>query len=164
MFHKSQNRRASLKMCSCSPCLKACKTCSDLRIYKSNNSSDTDVVMTPPANVFPPGQLLSEASLKASMRERCLDLRIVVCFLAAKHPSKEQRKLTLQNTLKQKSSSLSLLVGCLTSQQHASVCQGRICSDNFTCCHTEIEVADQTFHFTQSQYTDTGPSVPVLTL
>ena len=34
-----------------------------------------------------------------------------------------------------------LLVGCLTSQQHASVSQGRSCSDNFTCCHTEIEVA-----------------------
>ena len=34
------------------------------------------------------------------------------------------------------------LVGCLTSQQQASVSQGRICSDNFTCCHTETEVAD----------------------
>ena len=34
------------------------------------------------------------------------------------------------------------LVGCLTSQQHESVSQGRICSDSFTCCHTEIEVAD----------------------
>ena len=53
-----------------------------------------------------------------------------------------------------------LLVGCLTSQQHASVFQGRICTDNFTCCHTEIEVADQTFHLTQSQYTDTGPTSP----
>ena len=41
-----------------------------------------------------------------------------------------------------------LLVGCLTFQQHASVSQGRICSDDFTCCHTEIEVADQTFHLT----------------
>ena len=51
-------------------------------------------------------------------------------------------------------------VGCLTSQQHASVSQGRICADNFTCCHTEIEVADQTFHLTQSQYTDTGPTSP----
>ena len=50
--------------------------------------------------------------------------------------------------------------GCLTSQQHASVSQGRICSDNFTCCHTEIEVADQTFYLTQSQYTDTGPTSP----
>ena len=53
-----------------------------------------------------------------------------------------------------------LLVGCLTSQQHASVSQGRICSGNFTCCHTEIEAADPTFHLTQSQYTDTGPTSP----
>ena len=45
-----------------------------------------------------------------------------------------------------------LFVGCLTFQQHASVSQGRICSDNFTRCHAEIE--DQTFHLTQSQYTD----------
>ena len=52
------------------------------------------------------------------------------------------------------------LVSCLTSQQHASVSQGRICSDIFTGCHTEIEVADQTFHLTQSQYTDTGPTSP----
>ena len=55
---------------------------------------------------------------------------------------------------------LLLLVGCLTSQQHASVSQGRICSDNFTCYHTEIEVADPTFHLTQSQYTDAGPTSP----
>ena len=41
-----------------------------------------------------------------------------------------------------------LFVGCLTSQQHASVSQGRTCLDNFTCCHTEIEAADQTFHLT----------------
>ena len=47
-----------------------------------------------------------------------------------------------------------LFVGCLTSQQQASVSQGRIC------CHTEIEVADQTFYLTQSQYTDTGPTSP----
>ena len=51
-----------------------------------------------------------------------------------------------------------LFVGCLTSQQHAGVSQGRICSDNCTCCHTETEVADQTFYLTQSQYTDTGPT------
>ena len=55
-------------------------------------------------------------------------------------------------------------VACLTPQQHASVSQGRICSDNFTCYHTETEVADQTFHLTQSQYTDTGPTSPALTL
>ena len=41
-----------------------------------------------------------------------------------------------------------LFVGCLTSQQHASVSQGRICSGNFKCCHTEIEVADPTFYLT----------------
>ena len=50
------------------------------------------------------------------------------------------------------------LFACLTSRQQASVSQGRICSDNVTCCHTEIEVADQTFYLTQSQYTDTGPT------
>ena len=33
-------------------------------------------------------------------------------------------------------------------------------SDNFTCCHTEREVADQTFHLTQSQHTDTKPTSP----
>ena len=48
-----------------------------------------------------------------------------------------------------------LLVACLTSQQHASVSQGRICSGNFTCFHAEIEVTDVTFYLTQSQYTDT---------
>ena len=53
-----------------------------------------------------------------------------------------------------------LLVCCLTSQQQASVSQGWICSDNFTCCYTETEVADQTFYLTQSQYTDTGPTSP----
>ena len=53
-----------------------------------------------------------------------------------------------------------LLVGCLTSQQQTSVSQGRICSDNLTCCHTEIEVADPTFYLTQSQYTDTRPTSP----
>ena len=53
-----------------------------------------------------------------------------------------------------------LFVGCLTSQQQASVFQGRICTDNFTSCHTEIEVADQTFYLTQSQYTDTGLTSP----
>ena len=53
-----------------------------------------------------------------------------------------------------------LFVGCLMSQQQASVSQGQICSDNFTCCHTEIEAADPTFYLTQSQYTDTGPTSP----
>ena len=38
--------------------------------------------------------------------------------------------------------------------------QGRICSDECTCCHTEIEVADHTFYLIQSQYTDTGSTSP----
>ena len=48
-----------------------------------------------------------------------------------------------------------LLVGCFTPQQ-----QGRICSDDCTCCHAQIEAADQTFYLTRSQYTDTGPTSP----
>ena len=56
------------------------------------------------------------------------------------------------------------LVSCFMSQQQASVSQGRICSDNFTCCHTETEVADPTFHLTQSHYADTGPTSPSMTL
>ena len=51
-------------------------------------------------------------------------------------------------------------VGCLTSQQYASVSQGRICTVNLTCCNTETEIADQTINLTQSQYTDTGLTSP----
>ena len=51
-----------------------------------------------------------------------------------------------------------LLAGCFMSLQNASVSQGRICSDNCTCCHTEKKVADQTGYLTQSQYSDTGPT------
>ena len=54
---------------------------------------------------------------------------------------------------------LLLFVGSLTSK-HASVSQGLICSDKLTPWHTEIEVADQAFYFTQSQYSDTGPTSP----
>ena len=55
---------------------------------------------------------------------------------------------------------LACLLGFVTSQQHVSVSQGRICSDMFPCCHTETEVADKMFCLTQSQYTDTGPTSP----
>ena len=47
-----------------------------------------------------------------------------------------------------------------TSQLHVSVSQGWICSDNFTCFHTETEVADQKFYLTQSQHTDIVPTSP----
>ena len=53
---------------------------------------------------------------------------------------------------------IDLFVGCLTPQKHDSVSQGRTCSGKFTCCHTEIEVADHTFYLTHSQYPDTGPT------
>ena len=53
-----------------------------------------------------------------------------------------------------------LLVGCLMSQPHASVSKGRICTDNSTCCHIEIEVTNQTYYLTHSQYTETGPTSP----
>ena len=52
----------------------------------------------------------------------------------------------------------SLLVSCLTSQQHARVFQRRICLDNCTCCHTERGGADPTCYLTQSQCTDTEPA------
>ena len=67
---------------------------------------------------------------------------------------------TLENT------EVCWLVGCLASKQHASVSQGQICTDNFTCCHTEREAADQTFYLTQSQYTNTvqtSPSADLIT-
>ena len=51
------------------------------------------------------------------------------------------------------------LVACLTSQQHASVSQGRICSDNCTFCHTETSCRP-TIHLIQSQNINTGPTSP----
>ena len=53
------------------------------------------------------------------------------------------------------------LVACLTSQQHASVSQGRVCSDHCTCCRAEREIADPTCYLTQSQNTDTGLISPI---
>ena len=72
---------------------------------------------------------------------------------------------TLEETLwgrgrKKKISGEKLLVACLTFQQHPSVSEGRIFSDNYTCCHIKIEVADQTFYLSQSPHTDTGPTKP----
>ena len=48
-----------------------------------------------------------------------------------------------------------LVVARLTSQQRASVSQGRICSDNWTSCYIETKAADQTFRLNLSRYTDT---------
>ena len=86
------------------------------------------------------------------------------CLLVAYHPRNMlvyRYILNLEKKIQDESGIVCLLVGCLTSQQHASASQGRICSDNLTCCHTEIEVADQTFYLTQSQYADTGLTSPI---
>ena len=77
-----------------------------------------------------------------------------------KNPKKQKQKKKEEEEGDGEEEEDCLLVACLTSQQQASVSQGRICSNNFTCCHTEIEVADQTFYLTQSQYTDTGLTSP----
>ena len=53
-----------------------------------------------------------------------------------------------------------MFVSYLSSLQNTSVSQGQICSDNCTCCNTQIEAADQTFYLTRSQYTDTRPTSP----
>ena len=48
------------------------------------------------------------------------------------------------------------VVGCLTSQQHDSVSQGRICTDDFSCCHTEL--------FTSPSHSILTPGRPVPSL
>ena len=55
------------------------------------------------------------------------------------------------------------LLGCLTSQQHASVSQGRICSDMCTCCHTETGVAKPSMSPSHNILTP-GQPVEALTL
>ena len=80
-----------------------------------------------------------------------------ICLTSQQHASVSQGRICLTS---QQHASVSQGRICLTSQQHASVSQGQICSDNFTCCHTETEIADQTFYLTQSPYTDTGPTSP----
>ena len=53
------------------------------------------------------------------------------------------------------------VVGCLLNVPAAcEYISGTDLLRQFTCCHTEIEVADQIFHLTQSQYTDTRPTSP----
>ena len=78
----------------------------------------------------------------------------------AEEKKKRRKKKREKKGKKEKRIFVCLLVGCFTSQQQARVSQGRFYLDNFTCCHTEIEVADQTFYLTQSQYTDSGPTSP----
>ena len=82
---------------------------------------------------------------------------LAACLTSQQHASVSQGQICLTS---QQHASVSQGQICLTSQQHASVSQGRICSDNCMCCHTEVEVADQSLYPTQSQYNDTGLTSP----
>ena len=57
-------------------------------------------------------------------------------------------------------SKVCLLVGWLLNVPATCECISGTDLLNFTCCQTEIEVADPTFYLTQSQYTDNGPTSP----
>ena len=57
-----------------------------------------------------------------------------------------------------------LVVGCLTSQQHASVSQGRICFDNFTCGLTEILVTSYRSNLLSCRHSIFTQGQPVLSL
>ena len=50
------------------------------------------------------------------------------------------------------------LVACLLNVPAICECISGTDLLNFTCCHTETEVADQIVHLTQSQYPDTWPT------
>ena len=80
-----------------------------------------------------------------------------ICFTSQQHAGVSQGRICFTS---QQHAGVSQGRICLTSQQHAGVSQGRICSDTCTCCHTETQVGAQTFHLTQSQYTDNGPTSP----
>ena len=71
--------------------------------------------------------------------------RLVVVVL----PLKSARFVTSSNSVKVRSLGdvIVLFVGCLTLQQRVSVFQRRICSDNYTCCHTHMKAADRNFLF-----------------
>ena len=74
---------------------------------------------------------------------------------------KSVRKRGFGSSLESTKIFVCLFVGWLLNVPAACECiSGRICSDNWTCCHTEIEVADPTFYLTQSQFIDTGPTSP----
>ena len=79
-----------------------------------------------------------------------------ICLTTQQHASVSQGRICLTT---QQHESVSQGRICLTTQQHASVSRGRIYSDNCMCRHTEAQVADQTFCITQSQCTDTGPTI-----
>ena len=80
-----------------------------------------------------------------------------------KKEKQERKKETKREKERKKTIPSSLLLACLLALRPSNmlVClKDGNSSDKFTCCHIEIEVADQTFYLTQSHYTDTGPTTP----
>ena len=67
---------------------------------------------------------------------------------------------TLCRTVNQMGGNIVVVCWLLNVPATCCVSQGRLSSDKLKCCHIEIEVPDQTFNLTQSQYTDTGPTSP----
>ena len=57
-----------------------------------------------------------------------------------------------------------LSVCCSTSQQHASASQRRICSDNFTCCHTAMKLQIKLSTSPSHSILTPDKPVPALTL
>ena len=101
-----------------------------------------------------------QARLEPAQQHWWQDRKADVLTVTPRVAPGDNRKRTTKRNKQTGEEQRMLFVGSLTSQQHASVSQGRICSDNFTCCHTEKEVADQTLHLTLPQYTATGPTSP----
>ena len=77
-------------------------------------------------------------------RDRQTDRQREADRQADKERERERESESERETERERERERDVVAGCLTSQQHASLSQGRICSDSFTCCHTEEEVADRT--------------------
>ena len=137
-------------------------------MFKKNNNKQTNKTTTKQTNKQKTELRLSMSTLLLSLLLLSSSSSLLLLLLLSSRKEKaikcvkevDRENAVSYSTDRWRQVDSCLLVGCLTSQQHASVSQGRICSDNFTCCHTEIEVADPTFYLTQSQYTDTGPTSP----
>ena len=92
--------------------------------------------------VFPPISLslsLSPSSLSLSPFPPPLFVSVSLSLSPSPPPPPPPPTLSLSARDHPVSRTLQTAVqfGCFTSQQHASVSQRRICSDKFTCCHTE---------------------------
>ena len=105
------------------------------------------------STTWPPGQF-------CKVRNTSISIEFIVGFCKVRNTSISIEFFAEFCKVRNTSISIEFFVGCFTSQQQASVSQGWICEDNFTCGDTEIEVADQTFYLTQSQNTDTRPTSP----